>query len=228
VLSGVENRKYLAILILIGGKSTRFGTEKAIIEFFGKSLILHQIETLNKFDEDIFLVAHSEEQMFNYNEQIEFPKKITFIVDDREIFKHQKIFKPMLGIYSGLKELLKLNFEKAFLLSCDMPLIKPKIIELMIKESEGYDCCIPRWDNGFLEPFFAVYPVEKGYYKAQEILNSENYGLYNFIDKNWHINYVSVEKAIQPLDKNLVSLININGPIDLAKLIKIYKQNSVS
>jgi len=224
----MENPKYLAILILIGGKSTRFGTEKAVIEFFGKSLILHQIETLNKFDQDIFLVAHSEEQVFNYHKSIEFPKEITFIVDDREIFKHLKIFKPMLGIYSGLKELFRLNFEKAFLLSCDMPLIKPEIIELMIKESEGYDCCIPRWNNGFLEPFFAIYPVEKGYYKAREILNSENYGLYNFIDKNWKINYVSVEKSIQPLDKNLVSLININGPIDLAKLIKFYMQNSSS
>jgi len=224
----MENPKYLAILILIGGKSTRFGTEKAVIEFFGKSLILHQIETLNKFDQDIFLVAHSEEQVFNYHKSIEFPKEITFIVDDREIFKHLKIFKPMLGIYSGLKELFRLNFEKAFLLSCDMPLIKPEIIELMIKESEGYDCCIPRWNNGFLEPFFAIYPVEKGYYKAREILNSENYGLYNFIDKNWKINYVSVEKSIQPLDKNLMSLININGPIDLAKLIKFYMQNSSS
>ena len=224
----MENPKYLAILILIGGKSTRFGTEKAAIEFFGKSLILHQIETLNKFDQDIFLVAHSEEQVFNYRKSIEFPKEITFIVDDREIFKHLKIFKPMLGIYSGLKELFRLNFEKAFLLSCDMPIIKPEIIELMIKESEGYDCCIPRWNNGFLEPFFAIYPVEKGYYKAREILNSENYGLYNFIDKNWKINYVSVEKSIQPLDKNLMSLININGPIDLAKLIKFYMQNSSS
>ena len=134
----------------------------------------------------------------------------------------------MLGIYSGLKELIKLNFEKAFLLSCDMPLIKPEIIELMIKESEGYDCCIPRWNNGFLEPFFAIYPVEKGYYKAKEILTKENYGLYNFIDRNWRINFVSVEKSIQPLDKNLVSLININGPIDLTKLIKFYTQNSGS
>jgi len=183
---------------------------------------------MHKFDQDIFLVAHSEEQIFNYRKSIVFPKEIVFIVDDRENFKHPKIFKPMLGIYSGLKELFRLNFEKVFLLSCDMPLIKPEIIELMIKESEGYDGCLPRWNNGFLEPFFAIYPVEKGYYKAREILNSENYGLYNFIDKNWKINYVSVEKSIQPLDKNLVSLININGPIDLAKLIQFYRNNSPS
>ncbi|MFW9999293.1 MAG: molybdenum cofactor guanylyltransferase [Candidatus Hodarchaeota archaeon] len=219
----MENQTYLAILILIGGKSTRFGLEKAIIEFYGKPLILHQIEILTKFDQDIYLVAHSEEQIFNYRKQIEFPKDINFIVDDRDIFEHPKIYKPMLGIYSGFKELSKLGFEKVFLLSCDMPLINPEVINLMINESQGYDCCIPRWKNGFLEPFFAIYPVEKGFQKAKEILINENYGLINFIDTNWKINYISVENSIQPLDKNLSSLININGPIDLVKLIKLYK-----
>lgn len=215
----MESQKALVILILIGGKSTRFGTEKAAIELFGKPLILHQIDTLYKFDQDIFLVAHSEEQIFNYRKEIEFPKEINFFLDDREVFNHPKIFKPMLGIYSGFKELLKLNFEKVFLLSCDIPLIKSEVVELMINESEGYDCCIPRWNNGFLEPFFAIYPVEKGFYRAKEILTNENYGLYNFIDNSWKINYVSVEKSIKPLDHNLVSLININGPIDIAKLV---------
>ncbi len=219
----MENHKYLAILILMGGKSTRFGTEKAAIKLFEKPLILHQIETLHKFDNDIFLVAHSEEQIYSYRKQIKFPEDITFIVDDRDIFKYPKIFKPMLGIYSGLKELLRLNFKEVFLLSCDMPLIKSKVVDFMIKESKGYDSCIPRWSNGFLEPFFAIYPVEKGFYKAKEILTNENYGFSNFIDINWKINYVSVEKSIQPLDKNLVSLININGPVDIAKVVKLFE-----
>ncbi|MFX1504286.1 MAG: molybdenum cofactor guanylyltransferase [Promethearchaeota archaeon] len=219
----MNNQKYLAILILIGGKSTRFGTEKAIIELYGKPLILHQIEILAKFDQDIYLVAHSEEQIFNYRKQIDFPKEVNFVLDDRDIFGHSKIYKPMLGIYSGFKELSKLGFEKAFLLSCDMPLINPKVINFMINESQGFDCCIPKWNNGFLELFFSIYPVEKGLQKAKEILITENYGLINFIDKNWKINYISVENSIQKLDKNLASLININGPIDLVKLIELNK-----
>jgi molybdopterin-guanine dinucleotide biosynthesis protein A len=217
----MEDQKYLAILILIGGKSARFGTEKAIIEFYGKPLILHQLEILSKFDQDIYLVAHSEEQIFNYRKQINFPKGVTFLIDDRDIFAYPKIFKPMLGIYSGLKELKELNFEKAFLLSCDMPLIKAEVVELMISKSIEFDCCIPRWNNGYLEPFFAIYPVEKGFQRAKEILITENYGINNFIEKSWNINYVSVENSIQPLDKKLVSLININGPIDIVKLIKL-------
>ena len=218
----MEHQKKLAILILIGGKSTRFGVEKAVINVLGKPLILHQIETLSNIDEDVFLVAHSQEQIYEYRDIIEFPKDIKFIVDDREFFKHHNIFKPILGIYSGFKHLNKLNFEKALVLSCDMPLIKAEVIKFMIKQSENFDCCIPRWGNGFLEPFFAIYPVDKGLERAKEILLNENYGLLNLIDKQWKINYVSVEQLIQPLDKNLVSLININGPIDISKLIKLY------
>jgi molybdopterin-guanine dinucleotide biosynthesis protein A len=221
-MTNENNAKDLAILILIGGKSTRFGTEKAIIELLGKPLILHQIETLSKFDEDVFLVAHSEEQIFQYRKEIEFPKVVTFIVDDRSMFKHPNMFNPILGIFSGFQELSRANFKKAFVLSCDMPLIKPEVIELMIDQAKGYECVIPRWKNGFLEPYLAIYPVEKGFLKAKEILTNENYGLLNLIDKNWNINYVSVEEKIQPLDKNLVSIINIKGPIDLVKLSKFY------
>jgi len=220
-----ENQTKLAFIILIGGQSTRFGTEKPIIELFGKPLILHQLEVLSKFDQEIFLVAHSEEQIFKYRKQIDFPKGITFFVDDRAIFSHANIHKPMLGIYSGFKELLKLNYENAFLLSCDMPLIKIKIIELMIKESQGFECCIPRWNNGFLEYLFAIYPVEKGYRRAKEILINEKYGLINFVDSKWNIHYLSVERFIQPLDKSLTSFININGPIDLLKIAKMYEKN---
>jgi molybdenum cofactor guanylyltransferase len=219
----METRKKLAILILIGGKSTRFGVEKAVIKMLGKPLILHQIETLSKIDEDVYLVAHSHEQINEYRDIIDFPENINFIVDDREFFKHPKMFKPMLGIYSGFKHLNKQGFEKAYVLSCDMPLIKAEVIKFMIKQSDNYECTIPRWENGFLEPYFAIYPVPKGLNRAKEILTNENYGLLNLIDKNWTINYVSVERLIKPLDDKLVSLINIKGPIDISKLMTYYK-----
>ena len=219
----MENQKKLAILILIGGKSTRFGVEKAVLNVLGKPLILHQIETLSNIDEDVFLVAHSPEQIHDYRNIIDFPEDIKFIVDDREFFKHPNMNKPILGIYSGFKHLKNQGFQKAFVLSCDMPLIRTEVIKFMIMQAENYDCCIPRWENGFLEPFFAIYPVEEGLERAKEILTNENYGLLNLIDKSWKINYVSVEHSIKPLDNNLVSLININGPIDISKLISYYK-----
>lgn len=220
----MDDQKKLAIVILIGGKNIRFGNESAaVLDVLGKPLILHQIETLSKFDEDVFLVANSEYQINSYYREINFPRDINFIVDDTEIIGESDVRTPMLGIYSGFKELNNLGFEKGFLLSGDMPLIKPEVIELLIKEVEGYDCCIPRWNNGFLEPLFAIYPVEKTYELTKKTIQEKNYALNSIIDKTWNINYISVEESIKPLDQNLVGLINVNGPIDLEKVIKLYQ-----
>ena len=220
----MDDQKKLAIIILIGGKNIRFGNESAaVLEVLGKPLILHQIETLSKFDEDVFLVANSEYQINSYYRKINFPKDIKLIVDDPEIIGEPDVRTPMLGIYSGFKELNNLGFEKGFLLSGDMPLIKPEVIELLIKEVEGYDCCIPRWNNGFLEPLFAIYPVEKTYVLVKKTIQEKKYAFNSIIDKTWNINYISVEESIKPLDQNLVGLINVNGPIDLEKVIKLYQ-----
>jgi len=220
----VNDQKKLAIVILIGGKNIRFGNESAaVLDVLGKPLILHQIETLSKFDEDVFLVANSEYQINSYYREINFPRDINFIVDDTEIIGDPDVRTPMLGIYSGFKELNNLGFQKGFLLSGDMPLIKPEVIELLIKEVEGYDCCVPRWNNGFLEPLFAIYPVEKTYELVKKTIQEKNFAFNSIIDKTWNINYISVEESIKPLDQNLVGLINVNGPIDLEKVIKLYQ-----
>jgi len=183
---------------------------------------LHQIETLVKFKKDLFLTANSEEQAHFFKKDFDIPDYVKFIVDNRELFPYSGIFTPMLGVYSSLKELNDLEYEKAFILSGDAPLIKKAVIELLITESNEYDCTIPKWNNEFLEPLFAIYPVKQGYQRAKECLINKNFSLNRLIDTNWKINYLSVEETIKPLDNNLVSLINVNGPIDIEKLMKFY------
>ena len=219
----MQDSKSLGIVILIGGKSSRFGFEKIKLKFEGKFLILHQIDELSKFDEEIFLVANSEEQLYLYKKEIEFPEEINFIVDDREYFPYPEIFSPMLGVFSALKELNRLEFDKAFILSGDSPLIKKEVIRLLMDGSGNFDCSIPEWNNGFLEPLFAIYPIEKALKKARENLLKKEFNLNHLLEETWNINYISVEDSIKPLDKNLVSLININGPIDIEKLLKFYE-----
>jgi len=217
-----DNSKKLAIVILIGGKSLRFEIATPLVDYLGKPLILHQVEKLVKFDEDLFLVAHTEDEVNKYVSQVKFPRKVKFLIDDVETYADQELRTPMLGIYSAFKELNNLNFQKALLISGDMPLLKPEVIQLMIREAEGYDCCIPRWNNDFLEPLLAIYPVKNTYENTKRKLEQKNYALSSIIDSNWNIKYVSVEKSIQLLDENLVSLINVNGPVDLEKLMKLY------
>ncbi|MFX1314849.1 MAG: molybdenum cofactor guanylyltransferase [Promethearchaeota archaeon] len=216
-----NNNKNLAIVILIGGKSTRFGSDKGLFEINGKTLLTHQLETLSQLNYKIFIVANSIKQVNKYIEKINYKVVTAFIIDEKDIISKKDINTPMLGLYSAFKELNRLKYDKAFTLSCDTPLIKKEVIKYLIKESKDFDCCIPQWNNGFLEPLFAVYPVQKAYIKAKESLINKTYKLINLLDNNWKINYVSIENSIIPFDKDLTSFININESADLQKLIDI-------
>ena len=178
------NSKELAFIILIGGKSTRFGSDKGIYEFKGKSLISHQLETLSQFNHDIFIVAHSKKQIKEYIEKIDYKTVMAFIIDDSEIIHDKNVRSPLIGIYSALKELEVLNYNKAFILSCDLPMIEFKVVDLIITQSGGYDCCIPKWDNNFLEPLFAIYPIKETLIRAEANLKNGTFKLTNLIDSS--------------------------------------------
>ena len=214
-----STKKDLAFVVLVGGKSARFGSDKGLFEFHGKPLISYQLDVLSKFKKDIFLVAHSKHQVKNYIEKIDYRKIMAFILDDSEIISEKTLRTPMLGIYSALKELKALEYKNAFILSCDMPLIKTEIVQLLLEALKGYDCCIPKWENGFLEPLFAIYPVDETLKRAKENIKRQAFKLTNLIDENWKLNYISIEQAIKPLDEKLRTFVNINGPIDLEKLM---------
>ena len=91
-----NNSKSIAISILIGGKSTRFGSDKGLFVFFGKPLISYQLETLSHLNYDIFLVAHSLNQVQDYMKKIDItkiqdmPQSILSDMQDNRLF-NQKI-----------------------------------------------------------------------------------------------------------------------------------------
>ncbi len=224
-MSNISGRnKSLAFVILVGGKSTRFGEDKGIFEFLGKPLISYQIEVLSQFNHDIFIVAYSQNQIQEYIESINYEKIMAFILDDRELVQDKNIRTPMIGMYSAFKELDKLDYEKAFVLSCDMPLINLEVVELLIQQSKGYNCCIPKWKSNYMEPLFAIYPVKKALKSSMTNLNNEIYKMLKIIEENWNTNYISVDDDIQPLDNNYLTFINVNSPIDLEKLLAVYQK----
>lgn len=168
------------------------------------------------------MVAHSKYQVQEYIKEIDLKEIMAFIIDDDEINLHKNLHSPIKGLYSGFKELKDLNYKKVLVLACDAPLIQYNVIEFIIEQSNGFDCCIPIWNNEFMEPLFAIYPVKKGFQKAKENIENRDLKLINLLDKNWKINHLSVENLIKPLDEKLLSFININKPEDIEKLIEIY------
>lgn len=221
-MSSIRNRtKYLAVSILIGGKSSRFGSDKGLFEYLDKPLISYQLDTLSQGNYDIFLVANSRQQVQNYINQIDIKYITGFIIDENNFSPEVKTHTPMIGLYSASKELKSLAYEKTLVIACDTPLINYDVLELLIETSIGYDCCIPQWNNNFVEPLFAVYSIEKLFRKTKENLKEYNLKLSNLLDRNWKINYLSIENVIQPIDNNLLTFLNINSSKDIEKLIKI-------
>ncbi|MFX1496297.1 MAG: molybdenum cofactor guanylyltransferase [Promethearchaeota archaeon] len=201
----------------MGGKSNRFGTDKCLFQFKGKALIEHQLDILTQFPYDIFITASSKNQVQKCLDQINIKKITAFIIDD-DLILNGNVRVAMLGLYSAFKELRVLGYQKAFALSCDNPLIKYEVIDYMIKECQNYDCCIPRWNSGFLEPLFAIYSVEKAYVSSLNNLKKRKYRLVNLINDSWQINYISIEDSIKKFDLNLFSFKNINNPEDIETL----------
>ncbi len=207
----------------MGGKSKRFGSiDKGTYKLYGKPLISYQLDTLSRFNTKILLVTRSKTQVQDYLNSIDYEKITAFIIDDLELLDDSNIFTPLIGLYSIFKELSRFKeISKVFIISCDMPLIKYEILDLILKSCDDYDCCIPRWKNGYLEPLFAIYPIEKGLKAAKEMLKKKDYKLLGFFERDWNIHYISVEKEIKPLDRKLTTFININEMNDLNKIKRI-------
>ena len=150
--------------------------------------------------------------------EIDYTKISAFIVDDYEISKKQNLRSPLIGLYTAFKELQKLGYKKVFVLSCDNPLVGFEVIEYIIKHCEGFDCCIPKWNNNFLEPLLAIYHIGKAFETSKRNIQKNIFKLTHLISQAWKTNYISIEEEIRFLDNKLLSFININTKEDISNL----------
>jgi len=210
----------LAFAVLIGGKSLRFGSVKGIFKFNGKPLIAHVIDTLLPFHKKIFLVAHDKAQATLYKSRLSKLDSISFIFDDMSFIEDETLRTPLLGFHAAFQKLDALHHEKCFILSCDMPFINPKVIQIMIDESLDHDCVIPQWNNGYLEPLFSIYPVKKGLIQTRKNLMKKKYKLIKIIKDTWKVKYIPIESMIKTIDNKLLTFFNINKFEDIEYLKK--------
>ena len=92
----------------------------------------------------------------------------------------------------------------------------------MIQKGRSYDCVIPRWNNQFTEPLFAIYPVEKAFYTSADCIKKRELKLTNIINTEWKIEFVSIEDIIKSLDPYLSSFKNVNTNRDIAEIERLF------
>lgn len=128
-------------IILAGGKSSRMGTNKALLEINGVPAIKRLKNELELITDDIVLITNH----FSQYEFLNLPMT-------EDIYKEKG---PLAGIHAGL---IRSSNEWNAFVACDLPFFNHKIIRFFIRLAEGTkaDAIIPVI-NGQQHPLFSMY-----------------------------------------------------------------------
>ena len=184
-------------VVLAGGKSTRYGTNKAFVEIQGIRLVERTIRVMGSVFERLLIVTNTPDE-FAY---LDLP-----MVEDLI-----KGFGPLGGIYTGLEAI---DDEAGFFVACDMPFLRENFLRHMVSLRGDHDAVVPRvrW---MVEPLHALYG-KKCLPAIRESIHSREYQILKFFQKI-KVRYVE-EEEIRRVDPDLKSFFNINRPEDLESI----------
>ena len=181
-------------LILLGGKSSRYGSNKALVEIEGVRLVDRVAGVMKSIFHRVILLTNTPEE-YTY---LRLPMVEDLIMG----------LGPMGGIYTGL---MTMSDETGFLVACDMPFLSGKLIRHMVEVRDDFDTVVPRMD-WMLEPLHALYS-KKCIPVIREAIEERQYQIAKCF-AGMHVRYVD-EEELRLWDPDLRSFFNINKPQDL-------------
>jgi molybdenum cofactor guanylyltransferase len=125
--------------VLAGGKSLRYGRNKALEVFQGKSLLEYALGSLRSFCDPLLVVANDLKPYLHF--------RATLVQD---ILSDQG---PLGGIYTAL---LFSPHEWLFVKATDMPFLVSEVAKLMLALREGFDVVVPMRNDRY-DPLLALY-----------------------------------------------------------------------
>jgi len=195
-----------AVIMLAGGLGSRLGSNKPLQLVAGKPLICHVIEGVSGLSDEFLVVIARAAPKSEFVRVL--PDYVRVLNDEPEGKS------PLIGIVTALREV---KSRYAIILSCDIPLVNSRVIQLLLKHVENADAVVPRWRTGHLEPLQAVYRREPTLNEAEKALHECGLSLAEFIKKLAHVTFVSIEDEIKIIDPELRTFFNVNTREDLAK-----------
>ena len=182
--------------ILAGGKSTRMGTNKALLEVGGGAMLGRTAELLRPLVGELFLVADDAAPYAGLGLPV-----IPDVHTGRGAVG---------GIHAALEH-AALPF--VLCVGCDMPFIGRSVVELLLGSARpGDDALLPRI-GGYPEPLLAVYSrsARAGFVRAIRA------GRLRVVDalEGLRVRFIE-ERELRVADVALRSFVNVNTPEDLA------------
>ena len=192
-------------IILAGGKSSRFGENKALVGFDGIPLIEKVTRVISSIFKEVLIVSNTPEEY----EYLGFPIK-------QDIIKN---LGPIGGIYTGLKSIKN---PAGFVVACDMPFLSPDLIRHIVEVQDDYDIIIPKVD-WMMEPLHALY-TNRCISPLKELIDTGERKTFLIFEKV-RVKYLT-EKILRSFDPQLRFFININRTDDLQMALELQKKNN--
>ncbi len=129
----------MGTIILSGGKSSRFGTDKGLFEFRGRPLVQYSLMLAQKFSsQTVISTQNTDYKQFDCD-----------LIGD--IFPDTG---PLGGIHAGL---INSSFDVNLVLPCDTPFLSDQIIELLISNYTNEDVVIFQTSDNKYHPLTGLY-----------------------------------------------------------------------
>lgn len=179
------------------------GTDKRYVSVHGKLLLDRVLSVLLDVFPEVLLVL-AEEDIRWQDERV---KIVTDLVPDSAAVG---------GLYTGLYHS---KYFRVFVVACDMPFLKPAVIELFSKKAETTDIVLAQLVNG-LQPLHGLYSKQCLPF-LKKMIEAQDLRLQNIADKQGLTVHRIPESEITILDPQLLSFLNVNSPADVELAEKI-------
>lgn len=189
-------KKQITGIILSGGKSSRMGSDKGLLNLMGKPFVQYSIDALEPLVSEIIIVSNNKDyDAFGL-------KRINDEIENAG---------PLAGIYSGLKHS---KTEYNLVLSCDIPLINPDILHLLVEAIDDTSEVIQIETQNKTMPLIALYKncCASTFYKL--LLNDER-------RLRFAVNQCKV-KNVKLESENSIHTMNINTPEEYKMITNDY------
>ncbi len=191
----------ISTIILAGGESKRFGSDKKFYKIFGKTFLEHIYNAVKQFSNEIIVSISS----YKDYERIKklFPD-VTVIIDKYDIRS------PINGLKSSINHC---KYDIVAITPCDTPFISPSVYKFMIEKLNEYSATIPIGDRIYiLNSVFKKEPL-KNALKSLDVKDSVR-KILRYIN---NVLFIDVN-ILKSLDKHLLTFLNINSKDDLEKI----------
>ena len=189
--------------VLVGGKSRRYGRNKALEIFQGERLIDRQLRKVQSMFTEVLVITN---ELGDY-----LHLEVTLL---RDVIPG---LGPLGGIYTGL---LFAQGKSVFVTACDMPFLQPAVVKHMVQLSRNNDVVVPQKREG-LEPLHAIYSA-RCLPHIKKMLERGKFQVVSFFPA------VKVcrlsQEELQKLDPHGLSFFNINTPDDMDRARELLEE----